>query len=151
MPRKTVKKSGSRAAVPSLHATGRVKKFSIKQDEDNPKDTPEGVAEGNEFCHVEVDVAEGDSVIRVYQKNEVFELTWNARRLHGGFIFIAKAWKGWRGCQRYRVQAHRLLSNGTLWRRIILYESKDGLELTKPEEMASLLPDRVKLEFAGDA
>ena len=136
-------KIGSSVAVPKFHATGTAMKFSKYNHKDNDDGQDGTISRGNEFCHVHVDAADKTDHIEICIKHEVFILKWNARRIHRGFVYIAKAWRGINGCRRYRVQAHKIFPDKTLWKRMVLYESKDGSEIVKPRDMARLLPSEI--------
>ena len=69
-----------------------------------------------------------DSTGAVVQHNlaDVFRLTWKDRGVLGSsFICVSKAWLGFRGRRKLRVQAHHIY-NGRVGRRIILLEKVNG-------------------------
>jgi len=146
--RRPVKRLNAPVAVPKLMVTGESVKFSATAENDPPETDGEGKKKPPEenFCHVKVDHDKPGEQIEICVKGEVFELSWNASRRHGNFLYIAKAWRGLGGHRRYRVQAHRIFSDFTIWRRKILYESKNGKELVPVADKSKVLPPNDKPE-----
>lgn len=105
----------SHAVVPKLISTGIV------------------VEVGKASCKVDIDHSEDSELIEICIRDEVFKLRWNSRRQIGRYLFIAKAWRGWTGKRRFRVQCHRIFDDGVIWWREIIYETAHG-KLLKPHK-----------------
>lgn len=100
----------------------------------------------DDACDVDIDHAEDTEQVELCDRGEVFKLRWNTRRRVGRFLIIAKAWRGWNGQRRFRVQCHRVFHDGVIWWREILFETANGkvVKLVKNH-------DAIRVMVSGDA
>ena len=110
--KKPVRQIDKASVVPKLSQTG----VSVKVASDGA-------------CEIDLDQAEDTALIHPCGAGEAFELRWNSRRKVGNFLYIAKAWRDWRGRRHFRVQSHRIFDDGVIWWRFIHYESVNGKDV----------------------